>query len=142
MWRIAFFRCRHDRAQLVQPKLLDQAARNLRIHGHKLGQFLTKGCHIFENLDDQVHQLQFACASHSCGMRSPPFKHGLFVPPEKLGGVQQLMAKRRHHALKPRAICNHLKVVMRQRRPTTASIAFFMVAVVKGLRTMLLSPNC
>ncbi|PTW51413.1 hypothetical protein C8N38_102206 [Rhodovulum kholense] len=142
MRRIAFFGCRHDSAQLVQSKLLDQAAGNLHVLGHEPGQFLTERRHIFENLDDQVHQLQFTCTSHSCGVRRTSFEHRLFVPPEKLCGVQKLMAKRGHHPLKPGAICNHLKVVMRQRRPTTASMAFFMVAVVKGLRTMLLSPNC
>lgn len=132
----------HNCTQLIKAQPVDEALWNTRLLRHELRQILTEGCHILEDLNDQIDELQFACSTLPHRLRHLPFQDSFLVTSQKLRRMLEFMAENVHNFRQARTIVDKLKVVTRHSRPTTASIAFFMVAVVNGLRTILLRPSC
>lgn len=132
----------HNCTQLIEAQPVDKAFWNTRLLRHEIRQILTEGRHILQDLNDQIDELQFACSPLPHRLRHLPFQDSFLVTSQKLRRVLEFMAENVHNFPQARTVVDKLKVVTRHSRPTTASIAFFMVAVVNGLRTILLRPSC
>lgn len=132
----------HNCTQLIKAQPVDEAFWDTRLLRHELCQILTEGGHILQDLNDQIDELQFACAPLPHRLRHLPFQGSFLVTSQKLRRMLEFMAENVHNFRQTRTIIDKLKVVTRHSRPTTASIAFFMVAVVNGFRTILFRPSC
>lgn len=126
-------------AQLVQPQTIDDIDRHPLMAGSGLGKRLAERPQILKDLDDKVDKLQLARTALRGAVAV--HQHRMFVPAEQFGGVLHLVPENRQYGTKIGPLDVRVWQGLDHSRPTTASMAFFMVAVVKGLRTRLFSPS-
>jgi len=142
---LATCRPAQNRTQLVEAEVADQAHGNRGPGRNLVGKPCGERTQILEDLDHQIDELKFPGAARRAVRQAPVGEDRALVAAQEFGGMPELVADPAKQGLKAKrfsgAGVGRLGGVGHS-RPTTASIAFFIVAVVKGFLTRLFRPNC
>lgn len=134
-----------DNAQLVKTKPVDQRRRDSGPRRDMVCKCGAEGTYVLQQLNHQIDKLEFACRP----VAHPRIRIGQGLAGENrpLVATQQLcrmldfMTEASQQSGEFETSASGIFISACHSRPTTASIAFFIVAVVKGFLTRLFRPS-